>query len=150
MAAERAYDYYAYETAPERVPVRLPDAEKKPELKRAKKTQEEILIYKEKIANRKLVKVAAVVLSFLVLYAVVCNSFIAKDTARRELEKAKEEYVFSQAENRELKSELNNLISAENIDRIAVEELGLVKVTPGSVIYLDADKDNEVIFSQNK
>lgn len=150
MAAERAYDYYAYETAPERVPVRLPDAEKKPELKKAKKTQEEILIYKEKIANRKLVKVAAVVLSFLVLYAVVCNSFIAKDTARRELEEAKEEYVFSQAENRELRGELNNLISAENIDRIAVEELGLVKVTPGNVIYLDADRDNEVIFSQNK
>lgn len=150
MAAERAYDYYAYETAPQREPVRKPDAEKKPELKRAKKTQQEILIYKEKMANRKLVKIAAVVFSFLVLYAVVCNSFVAKDTARRNLEKAKEEYVFAQAENRELKSELNNLISAENIDRIAVEQLGLVKVSQNNVIYLDADKDNEVIFSQNK
>ena len=150
MAAERAYDYYAYETAPEIVPVRLPDTEKKPELKKAKKTQQEILIYKEKIANRKLVKVAAVVFSFLVLYAVVCSSFIATDTARRNLEKAKEAYVFSQAENRELKGELNNLISAENIDRIAVEELGLVKVSAGNVVYLDTAKDNEVILSQNK
>lgn len=151
MAAERAYDYYAYENAaPERVPVRLPDTEKKPEIKKAKKTRQEILIYNEKIANRKLVKVAAVVFSMLVLYAVVCSSFIAKDTARRNLEQAKEEYVFAQAENRELKSELNNLISAENIDRIAVEQLGLVKVSQNNVIYLDADKDNEVIFSQNK
>ncbi|MBR5826326.1 MAG: hypothetical protein IKY78_04485 [Clostridia bacterium] len=150
MAAERAYDYYAYEAAPERVPVRLPDKEKKPELKKAKKTQQEILIYKEKMANRKLVKVAAVVLSFLVLYAVVCNSFIAKDTARRNLENVKEEYVFAQAKNRELRGELNNLISAENIDRIAVEELGLVKVAAGSEIYLDSAQGNKVIFSQNK
>lgn len=150
MAAERAYDYYAYEAAPERVPVRLPDKEKKPELKKAKKTQQEILIYKEKMANRKLVKIAAVVLSFLVLYAVVCNSFIAKDTARRDLEAAKEEYAFAQAQNKELRGELNNLISAENIDRIAVEELGLVKVAAGSEIYLDSAQDNKVIFSQNK
>lgn len=150
MAAERAYDYYAYEAAPERVPVRLPEEKKKPELKKAKKTRQEILIYKEKMANRKLVKVAAVVLSFLVLYAVVCNSFIAKDTARRDLEAAKEDYAFAQAQNRELRGELNNLISAENIDRIAVEELGLVKVAAGSEIYLDSTQGNKVIFSQNK
>ena len=150
MAAERAYDYYAYEAAPKREPVRKPDAEKKPELKRAKKTRREILIYNEKVVNRKLVKVAAVVFSFLVLYAVVCSSFIAKDTARRNLEQAKEEYVFSQAKNRELKGELNNLISAENIDRIAVEQLGLVKITAGNEIYLDNAQDNKVIFSQNK
>jgi len=150
MAAERAYDYYAYETAPQREPVRKPDAEKKPELKRAKKTRQEVLLYREKMTNRKLVRVAAVVCSFLVLYAVVCNSFVAKDTARRNLEQVKEEYVFSQAKNRELKSELNKLISAENIDRIAVEELGLVKVTAGNEIYLDTVQDNKVIFSQNK
>ena len=150
MAAERAYDYYAYEAAPERVPVRLPDKEKKPELKKAKKTQKEILIYKEKKTNRQLARFAAVVLSFLVLYAVACNSFTAKDNARRELERAKEEYVFAQAKNKELKGELNNLISAENIDRIAVEELGLVKVAAGSEIYLDSAQGNKVIFSQNK
>lgn len=150
MAAERAYDYYAYEAAPERVPVRLPDKKNKPELKKAKKTREEILIYDEKRTNRKVVKAAVLILSFLVLYAVVCNSFIAKDTARRDLEAAKEEYAFAQAQNKELRGELNNLISAENIDRIAVEDLGLVKVAAGSEIYLDSAQDNKVIFSRNK
>ncbi len=150
MAAERAYDIYADNTVPKRQPVRKPDAEKKPELKRAKKTEQEILIYNEKQTNRKLMKIAAIVFSFLVLYAVACSSFAAKDTARRNLEQAKEEYVFSQAKNRELKSELNNLISAENIDKIAVEQLGLVKITSGNEIYLDDTQDNRVIFSQNK
>ena len=138
MAAERAYDYdYAYETSPKKRPTPVQEQEKKPELRKAKKTQQEILIYKEKIANRKLMKIAVVVFSFLVLYAVVCDSFVAKDTARQQLEAAKEEYVFSQAKNRELKVELNNLVSAENIDKIAVEQLGLVKVTSGNEIYLD-------------
>ncbi len=150
MAAERAYDYYAYETAPKKKPVKLPEQEKKPELKKAKKTQQEMLIYKEKIANRKLMKIAAVVFSFLVLYAVVCDSFVAKDRARQNLEAAKDEYVFAQAKNRELKVQLNNLISAENIDKIAVEELGLVKVTAGNEIYLDTAHGNKVIFSQDK
>ena len=43
-----------------------------------------------------------------------------------------------------------NLISAENIDKIAVEQLGLVKITSGNEIYLDDTQDNRVIFSQNK
>ena len=150
MAAERAYDYYAYETAPQREPVRIPDAEKKPEIRRAKKTREEILLYNEKKTNRKLVRVAAVVFSMLVLYAVVCDSFVARDTARRDLEQKREEYVFSQAKNRELRGELNNLISAENIEKVAVEELGMVKSSAGNEIYLDGAQGNKVIFSADK
>jgi multidrug efflux pump subunit AcrA (membrane-fusion protein) len=71
-------------------------------------------------------------------------------TAKKNYEAAKTDYAFSQAKNRELKVQLNQLVSAENIDRIAVEQLGLVKVTSGNEIYLDTSDGNKVIFSQNK
>ncbi|MBR3816834.1 MAG: hypothetical protein IKJ27_08935 [Clostridia bacterium] len=148
MAAEKAYDYYAYGAAPQRAPERVPENEKKPELRRVGKTQLEIRISSEKKANRRLVKIAAVVLSFLILYAVVCDSFVARDTARHTLDKTKEEYVFSEARNRELKVQLNSLVSAENIDRIATEELGLVKAAADSEVYLDTAGGNKVIFSE--
>lgn len=150
MAAERAYDYYAYQAAPKRAPERAPEKENKPELRKVKKTQLEMRISNEKKANRRLVKIAAVVLSFLILYAVVCDSFVARDTARHTLDKTKEEYTFVQARNRELKVQLNSLVSAENIDRIATEELGLVKAAADSEIYLDTVSGNKVIFSQDK
>ncbi len=150
MAAEKAYKLYdyAYETAPQIDPV--PRKEEKPELRKAKKTQLEIRTYNEKVTNRKLLKIAAVVFSFLILYAVACDSFVARDTAKQKLETAKDDYVFAVAKNRELKVQLNQLISAENIDRIAVEQLGLVKVTAGNEIYLDTADGNKVIFSQDK
>ncbi len=150
MAAEKAYKLYdvAYETAPQLDPI--PQKDEKNGLKRAKKTQQEIRTYNEKVTNRKFIKIAAVVFSFLILYAVACHSFVARDTAKKNYETAKTEYAFSQAKNRELKVQLNQLVSAENIDRIAVEKLGLVKVTSGNEIYLDTSDGNKVIFSQNK
>ena len=150
MAAENAYKLYdvAYETAPKLDPI--PEKDGKKSLKKAEKTQLEIRTYNEKVTNRKLLRIAAVVFSFLILYAVACDSFVARDTAKQEYEAAKSDYAFSQVKNRELKVQLNQLVSAENIDRIAVERLGLVKVTSGNEIYLDSSDGNKVIFSQNK
>lgn len=150
MAAETAFKLYdvAYEAAPKLEP--KPQKDVKRELERAEKTEREIRAYNEKVVNRKMLKfifvgfLAAVVLFF------ACKSFVARDTAKQAYEAAKTDYAFSQAKNRELKVQLNQLVSAENIDKIAVEELGLVKVTSGNEIYLDTSDGNKVIFSQNK
>lgn len=150
MAAENAYKLYdvAYQAAPKLEP--KPQKEENGGLKKAEKTQQEIRTFNEKVTNRKFIKIAAVVFSFLILYAVACHSFVVRDTAKKNYEAAKTDYAFSQAKNRELKVQLNQLVSAENIDRIAVEQLGLVKVTSGNEIYLDTSDGNKVIFSQNK
>ena len=47
-----------------------------------------------------------------------------------------------------MKVKLNNLVSAVNIDDIAVNRLGLVKVGAGNEIYLDTSDGNKVVYYQ--
>lgn len=155
MAAENAYNYgYAYgfepAYAPEKQPVTQPEKQKKPGLKEVKKRQEDILRQRERTVNRRIAAITTIMCVFLALFAVVCDSFAQRDEAKKNLDTIKEEYVFVEAQNRELKVELNNLVSAENIDRIAVEQLGLVKVAAGNEIYLDNETGNKVIYSKDK
>lgn len=155
MAAENAYDYnyaYGYEPAyaPERNPVAQPEQEKKPELKKVKKRKIDIQRHNERVTNIKLLKITVIICSFLALYALVCNSFAARTQAKQLLDEEKERYVLCEAENRELKVQMNNLVSTENIDRIAVEKLGLVKVASGDEVYLDTQSGNKVIYRYGK
>lgn len=150
MAAERAYKYDMGYAVPERRPEIEKQPEKRPELRKVKKDKIEALISSEKATNRKLLKVTAFMSVILVMFAVVCNSFSVRDRARTRYENIQEDYVFSQSQNREMKVKLNNLVSAVNIDEIAVNRLGLVKATAGSEIYLDTSDGNKVILSQDK
>ncbi len=150
MAAENAYRYdYGYSNAAPAQPV---EREQKKQ-----KTQQNVNINKVqqseaaqgKKATLQLMKAAAFLCVVLAMFAVACNSFIEKDKAKNRLESANENLVICQAENKELNAKLTALKSVENIDKFAVEKLGLVKVTPENEIYLTSEKGNRVVLSRN-
>ena len=152
MAAENAYRYdygYGYSNAAPAQPV---EREQKKQ-----KTQQQVIINKvqqsetaqSKKATLQLMKAAAFLCVVLAMFAVACNSFIAKDKAKSRLESANEKLVICQAENKELNAKLTALKSVENIDKFAVEKLGLVKVTPENEIYLTSEKGNRVLLSRS-
>lgn len=157
MAAENAYKYdHTYAGAPAYAPEQNPVTQPKPkkqnqtEIKGIKSKAEDINKQNEVAYTKVFAKAFIVIGVFLALFAVYCNSMASREEAKLKLEKIKESYAYVEAENRELKVEINNLVNAENIDRIAVEELGLVKVAPGNEIYLDTQTGNQVIYSQGK
>lgn len=150
MAAERAYKYDMGYAVPERRPDAEKQPEKKPELRKVKKDKIEVLISRERATNKKLMKVAAFLSVLLVMFAAVCNSYSVRDREKMKLDDLQEQYIFAQSENREIKVKLNNLVSAVNIDDIAVNRLGLVKVGAGNEIYLDTSDGNKVILSQSE
>ena len=148
MAAERAYRYDMGNAVPERRPQTEKQPEKRPELHKVKRDKIEVLISNEKATNRKLVKVVAFLSIILVMFAAVCNSFSERDQAKAKLDAIQDEYVIAESRNREMKDKLNNLVSAVNIDDIAVNRLGLVKVGAGNEIYLDTSDGNKVVYYQ--
>ena len=79
-----------------------------------------------------------------------CNSLVARNESRAALQAAQKELAMYSDENIVLKDRLSKLVSAENIDRIATQKLGLVKIVAANETYLDSQKDNEVLFSQGK
>ena len=146
MAAERAYKYDMGYAVPERKPQTEKQPEKRPELHKVKRDKIEVLISNEKATNRKLAKVVAFLSVLLVMFAAVCNSYSVRDQEKAKLDAIQDKYVIAQSRNREMKVKLNNLVSAVNIDDIAVNRLGLVKVGAGNEIYLDTSDGNKVVY----
>lgn len=150
MAAENAYKYdYAYSSA---VPAKPLDEERKQQKKPMEKPLQKMQTkaeYNEKQDNRVVFKFAAGLVVLMLMFGIVCNSYSSKYDAQLYYENMQASLNVCQAENQELNAKLAALRSVENIDRYAVEVLGLVKVTPENEIYLDSSKGNEVVLSQS-
>lgn len=150
MAAEYAYKYdYGYSNAAPAQPLEREEKRRRAEQQRQINKVQQSEAAQGKKATLQVMKAAAFFCVVLAMFAVACNSFIAKDKAKKRLDSANAQLVICQAENKELNAKLTALKSVENIDKFAVEKLGLVKVTPENEIYLGSEKGNRVILSQN-
>lgn len=150
MAAEYAYKYdYGYSNAAPAQPLKREEKRRRAEQQRQINKVQQSEAAQGKKATLQVMKAAAFLCVVLAMFAVACNSFIAKDKAKKRLDSANAQLVICQAENKELNAKLTALKSVENIDKFAVEKLGLVKVTPENEIYLGSEKGNRVILSQN-
>jgi ATP/maltotriose-dependent transcriptional regulator MalT len=67
--------------------------------------------------------------------------------AQHSLTDAENELKIHQAQNEELKAELNALVAGVDIERYAVEKLGLIKVASENEVYLNNQTENKIIFS---
>ena len=146
MAAEYAFDLN-YNAAPG---IEEPQQQQEPafELKKVAKPK----VNKkqlEKKANIKIAKIFVVMACSIALFGVFCNSMVTRDESRRNLESAKTELSRNIDAQKVLNSDLSKLAAADNIEKIATQRLGLVKVTKGNEVYLDNDSGNRVIVSQN-
>ena len=141
MAAEYAYKYdYGYSNAAPAQPLEREEKRRRAEQQRQINKVQQSEAAQGKKATLQVMKAAAFLCAVLAMFAVACNSFIAKDKAKKRLDSANAQLVICQAENKELNAKLTALKSVENIDKFAVEKLGLVKVTPENEIYLGSEK----------
>ncbi len=104
-------------------------------------------IAREKEVNKLAYKVSAVLAAALVVFSVFCYSCVLISDANHGLADAQNDLVIHQAKNEELRAELNSLVASVDIDKYAVEKLGLIKVSAENEVYLMAQADNKVIYS---
>lgn len=104
-------------------------------------------IAREKEVNKLALKVSAVLAAALVVLAVFCYSCVLISDARHSLASTQTDLIVHQAKNEEMKAELNSLVASVDIDKYAVEKLGLIKVSAENEVYLMAQADNKVIYS---
>ncbi len=152
MAAEYAYKY-DYGSPAVANPKSQPLPKAKPEVKRDFKKYENPLLerlQKEKAQSKTTVKVACFLMSAIIMFGISCYSFNMRDEARRNYLEAKEANTLCLEENKELNAKLCALATAENIDKYAVEVLGMVKVTSDKEVYLNSEAKNQAVFYQEK
>ena len=147
LPAGQEYDFAAFSPAKKR------EAEPRtPELKKVaplKKTREQIREEKRMVAVRCFrAIVAGVVLStlgFMNIYG-----YCKCDIAARKYDALTEEYKMVQSDNTRLSMELNSMVSLDQIEKIAVEKLGLVKISSSDIEYVKISKGNKVLVSSGE
>ena len=145
--AERAYKYdFGYDANAAVQPKRQVEVKPQPELKvivnpLAKE------IAREREVNKMALKLSALMASLLVIMSVFCYSFVLMNDRQHTLTDMENELVIHQAKNTELKSELNSMVAGVDIERYAVEKLGLIKVSAENEVYIKGDTANKVVFS---
>lgn len=145
--AQTAYRYdFGYDANAAVQPKKQPQVQKQPELKvivnpLAKE------IAREKEVNKMALKLSALMASLLVVMSVFCYSFVLMNDAQHSLTDMENQLVIHQAQNEELKAELNALVAGVDIERYAVEKLGLIKIASENEVYLNNATENKIIFS---
>ncbi len=104
-------------------------------------------IAREKEVNKLALKISAVFAVALVVFSVFCYSFVLISDKQHELSDFETKLLVHQTKNEELKAELNALVAGVDIDKYAVETLGLVKVSAENEVYLNKDTGNKIIYS---
>ncbi len=145
--AQTAYRYdFGYDANAAVQPKKQPQVQKQPELKvivnpLAKE------IAREKEVNKMALKLSVLMASLLVIMSVFCYSFVLMNDAQHSLSDMENQLKIHQAQNEELKAELNALVAGVDIERYAVEKLGLIKVSSENEVYLNHETENKIIFS---
>ena len=145
--AERAYKYdFGYDANAAVQPKKEVKVQQQPELKvivnpLAKE------IARDREVNIMAFKLSALMVSLLVIMSVFCYSFVLMNDRQHTLTDMESQLVIHQAKNDELKSELNSMVASVDIERYAVEKLGLIKVSAENEIYIKGDTANKIVFS---
>lgn len=145
--AERAYRYdFGYDANAAVQPKRQVEVQTQPEFKvivnpLAKE------IAREKEVNKMALKLSALMASLLVIMSVFCYSFVLMNDRQHSLTDIENQLVIHQAKNDELKAELNAMVAGVDIEKYAVEKLGLIKVSEENEVYIKGDTANKIVFS---
>lgn len=148
LPAGQEFDFDAFSPAERR----RSEQQKTVELKKLtprEKTKEEIKAEKKAVAVRLTrTVIAGVVLSALCFMNIY--GYCSCDAADRKYSDLSEKYEMVQSDNSRLSMELNGMVSLEQIEKIAVEKLGLVKLGAGDIEYVKIAKENKVIVSSGE
>lgn len=145
--AETAYKYdFGYENNAA--------VERKKQPQKAQKPKLEVIvnplaqqIAREREVNKLAFKTAALLAVAIVVFSVFCYTLVLKADISHKLTECQTNLLVHQTKNQELKTKLNSLVAGVDIDKYAVEELGLVKVQADNEVYLNEEQGNKIIYS---
>ena len=131
MAAEFAYDYSYYnaaEAAPQRAPQRKPQGEKAPGIRALEKPKTRTDA-QENPSAVVVVRFMSLVVFSVICFSIICSSFAAVRSEKLNYSKQVRELEIYKSQQVEVDAQLGTLVTADKIAKIAVEKLGMVKLS---------------------
>ena len=152
MAAEFAYDYMynnVAEAVPQRVPQRKPQEEKLPDL-RALERPKTRTNAQESPSALVVVKFMSLVFFSVMCFSIICSSFAAVRSEKLNYAEKLRELEIYKSQQVEADAQLGTLVTADKIAKIAVEKLGMVKLSDENKTYALPSEENRIVVSRGK
>lgn len=114
-----------------------------------KKSAEE-LHAEHKSTLRRCISIVSLTLVIAAFFVINAYANSKCDTINNDISSLKTKIEEVNGENTELDMKLKNLASIEQVEKLAVEELGLVKLRQSDIEFVSHEGENKVLVSQNK
>lgn len=150
MAAEFAYDFMydgAIQEVPDQTAQRRPREEYVPDLHALEKNQTSA---REVPSALVVFKFMTLVVFSVVCFSVICSSFASVRSEKLNYASKLKELEIYKSQQVEVDAQLGTLVTADKIAKIAVEKLGMVKISDENKTYALPKEENRIVVSREK
>lgn len=149
------YDFAAFESnAARKLNVKENSYEERPRLYKLEAEPEQKSPAQMKAENRKArIKVMRIAVVLTVLGSLFMTYIYAScqcDSIDRKIASLNTEYNMVCGQNTELEMKLNNMVSLDQIEKVAVEQLGLVKLNSSDIEFVRLAAEDKVLVTQGR
>ena len=129
-----------------------PEPQKKPQLELVKKTRLTAQQMRQQTAaeTRKTIKVMSVAMAILMFMALAIYSRVKLDEINREISSVEKKIELAQSDAVKLNNELNAIVSINNVEEYATNELGMTKIQDYQVYYIDMSSQDYVAIANGE
>ena len=124
----------------------------KPALRHVKKTRKTAAQLRQQTAadTRRIIKAMSVSMAIFLFMAVAIYSRVQLDEINREINSVENKIELAKSDEIKINNDLNSIVSINNVEDYAANQLGMVKVQNHQVVYVDLSSDDYVAVVNGK
>ncbi len=133
-------------------PRRAPEVKKRPQLTLVQQTVRTAAQVRAQTAadTKRAIKIMAIATAVLMFMALAIYSRVQLDEINREIASIENKIELAESDAIKLNNELNSIVSINNVENYATNELGMVKVQDYQVVYVDLSQSDYVEKANGK
>lgn len=129
-----------------------PAPQRRPQLELVKKTAQTAAQVRQQTAadTKRAIKIMCIAVAILMFMAMAIYSRVQLDEINREISSVENKMELAESDTIKLNNELNSIVSINNVENYAINELGMVKVQDYQVVYVDLSANDYVAKANGK
>lgn len=133
-------------------PKMKPAPQKRPDLRLVEKTRKTAAQVRQQTAvdTKRAIKIMFISIAILMFMAVAIYSRVQLDEINREIKRVESKIELAESDAIKINNELNSIVSINNVEDFAANQLGMVKVQDYQVVYVDLSADDYVAKANGK
>ena len=129
-----------------------PAPQRKPNLELVQKTRKTAAQIRQQTAadTKRAVKIMFISIAILMFMAIAIYSRVQLDEINREIKSVEKKIELAESDSIKINNELNSIVSINNVEDYAANQLGMVKVQDYQVVYVDLSAEDYVAKANGK